>query len=196
MSMEFIAPDNYVIRVATSISDKIMIYKLIVLNRPEEVVSSSNTIFHRYSIIRVGLFALVVSIVDYMLNILILKVLFFILIFVLVLITILHLVVLDNTLLADNVIFLNKRRNIIALYQEQIIGNALIDFRENHSVLLGLYVHPVHRHRGIGSCLVQHVVQESILPIYLYAPSPELRLFYARFGFVDRHGRGYNMLLS
>ncbi|MHC5777893.1 GNAT family N-acetyltransferase [Nostoc sp.] len=94
-----------------------------------------------------------------------------------------------------NLFIKNERRLVIALYREKIIGSALIAFRGNYSVLLGLYVAPSHRRRGVGNHLVQYILQRNTLPIYVNAP-PDLRSFYARFGFVETNiQRGYNMVI-
>ncbi|WP_442936845.1 GNAT family N-acetyltransferase [Nostoc sp.] len=94
-----------------------------------------------------------------------------------------------------NLFLENERRLVIALYREQIIGSALIAFRGNYSVLLGLYVAPSHRLRGVGNHLVQYILQRDTLPIYVNAP-PDLRSFYARVGFVETNmQRGYNMVV-
>ncbi|MHC5935929.1 GNAT family N-acetyltransferase [Nostoc sp.] len=94
-----------------------------------------------------------------------------------------------------NLFLKNERRLVIALYRGKIIGSALIAFRGNYSVLLGLYVAPSHRRKEVGNHLVQYILQRDTLPIYVNTP-PDLRSFYARFGFVETNiQREYNMVI-
>ncbi len=61
---------------------------------------------------------------------------------------------------------------------------ALAHFRRarRHSVLEFLYVAPKHRHRKVGSCLVQRIVREVPKPLFV-ACVPRLVGFYTRLGF-------------
>lgn len=89
----------------------------------------------------------------------------------------------------------HRKRLAIALYRQKIIGCGLIAFREGYSVLLGLYIAPRHRGRGIGSGLVAYLARGDILPIYL-SSRPDLTSFYTRLGFIlTSEKRGYNMVL-
>lgn len=45
-------------------------------------------------------------------------------------------------------------------------------------------VTPAWRGQGLGTCLVQHLIQQATQPLYLECLGSRLAMFYARFGFV------------
>jgi amino-acid N-acetyltransferase len=46
-------------------------------------------------------------------------------------------------------------------------------------------VAPAWRGRGLGTCVVKHLIQEATQPLYLECLGSRLAMFYARFGFVS-----------
>lgn len=46
-------------------------------------------------------------------------------------------------------------------------------------------VAPAWRGRGLGTCLIKHLVHEATQPLYLECLGSRLAMFYARFGFVS-----------
>ncbi|HEY9848671.1 MAG TPA: GNAT family N-acetyltransferase [Leptolyngbyaceae cyanobacterium] len=64
-----------------------------------------------------------------------------------------------------------------------IVAVARLDRRPQYSQITSLYVTPRYRQRGLGSCLLQKLIQEANKPVFLFC-LPELVGFYARFGFI------------
>ncbi|MFN6487476.1 MULTISPECIES: GNAT family N-acetyltransferase [unclassified Nostoc] len=192
MNRGLILPPNYTIRPARNRTDRWAVYRLLILERDEEPSRSKlvTVVMNPYTLTLFALLVIILSLIGFVFP---LHDWFYILIIsvlnVFGYVSFLQLAFLYNLFLE------NERRLVIALYREQIIGSALIAFRGNYSVLLGLYVAPSHRRRGVGNHLVQYILQRDTLPIYVNAP-PDLRSFYARAGFVETNTqRGYNMVL-
>jgi predicted N-acetyltransferase YhbS len=83
----------------------------------------------------------------------------------------------------------------MAYYKNKFVGSALLELRQDYSVLLGLYVYPSHRGKGVGSCLVQYIIRGIDHPIYLHAVLGS-ESFYSRLRFIrTRERKGYNMVL-
>ncbi|MDS3862459.1 GNAT family N-acetyltransferase [Thermosynechococcaceae cyanobacterium BACA0444] len=90
----------------------------------------------------------------------------------------------------------NKRRLLIVLYKHQFAGSILLESRRNYGVLLGLYVCPSHRKKGIGSCLVQCGIRGIRTSIYVHAIKGT-EGFYEKNNFSKSHDQpGYNMILK
>lgn len=195
MSRGLILPPNYRIRPAINRIDKWAVYRLLILEREEEpsrskLVTVVLNPLNPYTLSLLALLVLILSLIGFVFP---LHDWFYILINS-VLIVFGYFGFFQLGFLY-NLFLKNERRLVIALYREKIIGSALIAFRGNYSVLLGLYVAPSHRRRGVGNHLVQYILQRDTLPIYVNAP-PDLRSFYARFGFVETNmQRGYNMVI-
>ncbi|MEH2450332.1 GNAT family N-acetyltransferase [Nostoc sp.] len=190
MSHGLILPANYTIRPARNRTDRWAVYRLLVLEREKEPSRSKlvTVVLNPYTLTLLALLVLILLLIGFVFP---LHDWFYIL-----LISVLIVFVsfgFSQLSFLYNLFLENERRLVIALHREQIIGSALMAFRGNYSVLLGLYVAPSHRRRAVGNHLVQYILQRDALPTYLNAP-PDLRSFYARFGFVETNiRRGYNM---
>lgn len=64
-----------------------------------------------------------------------------------------------------------------------IVAVARLSRSPQYSLLAYLYVAYRYRQRGLGSCLVQKLIQEANKPVFLFC-LPELVGFYHRFGFI------------
>ncbi|WP_445629362.1 GNAT family N-acetyltransferase [Nostoc sp. DSM 114167] len=190
MSHGLILPPNYTIRPARNRTEIWAVYRLLVLEREEEPFRSKlvTVVLNPYTVTLLTLLVIILLFIGFVFP---LDNWFYIL-----LISVLSVFVSFSFYQLSflyNLFLENERRLVIALHREQVIGSALMAFRGNYSVLLGLYVAPSHRRRGVGNHLVEYILQGDALPIYLNAP-PDLRSFYARFGFVETNIRkGYNM---
>ncbi|AFY60272.1 GNAT family N-acetyltransferase [Synechococcus sp. PCC 6312] len=90
----------------------------------------------------------------------------------------------------------SKRRLLIVLYKHQFSGSILLESRRNYGVLLGLYVSPSHRKKGIGSCLVECGIRNIRTPIYVHAIKGT-EDFYEKNNFTKSNDKpGYNMILK
>ncbi|WP_375506478.1 GNAT family N-acetyltransferase [uncultured Nostoc sp.] len=68
-------------------------------------------------------------------------------------------------------------------YKNQIVAYSIFTRLQNYSEINRLYVKPNHRHKGLGSYLVQTIIQSVNKPIYLIA-APKALNFYIRLNFV------------
>ncbi len=66
------------------------------------------------------------------------------------------------------------------------VGCAELRVYKRYSVVFNLCVKKIYRHQKLGSCMVEHLINEAKKPIYLSCDR-ELIPFYARFGFVTTH---------
>jgi N-acetylglutamate synthase-like GNAT family acetyltransferase len=66
----------------------------------------------------------------------------------------------------------------------QLVACAKLCRYGHYSLLFNVLVAPEHRQRGLGSALVQHMIQHAVKPLYL-ACLPDKIEFYKRFGFVS-----------
>lgn len=71
----------------------------------------------------------------------------------------------------------------IATYNSKIIGKAILQEKQNYTLLLLICVHSSHWWQGIGSCLVWNSIKDAKKPLYLTC-RPGLQTFYQRFEFV------------
>ncbi|KGF73177.1 hypothetical protein DO97_02390 [Neosynechococcus sphagnicola sy1] len=193
MSHGFILPPGYTIRSANNQVDRWAVYRLLVLEREEEPSYAKlvMVLLHPYTLgflILLGLTFLFVAFIfpiNHWFYILIFFVLFF-----------LGWVGFFQFGFIYDLFSENERILVIALYQEQVVGSALIASREDYSALLGVYVTPSHRYRGVGSNLIQNILQRGLLPMYVNAPI-SLQQFYARLGFIRTNVKtGYNMVIQ
>lgn len=69
-------------------------------------------------------------------------------------------------------------------YNKHIVACAALNIYSTHSELYYLFVKPAWRRQGLGSYLVKHCYQKSLLPLYLICKPNRLQ-FYLRLGFVQ-----------
>lgn len=108
---------------------------------------------------------------------------------------IIYFMVFFNIVCSNIVHIENKSRRLVgAFYKGKLIGVSLLEFRRSHNVLLGLYVCPSHRKKGIGSFLSHYILRGIRNPVYVCA-LPGLSSFYKNLGFIESNERkGYNMV--
>lgn len=67
----------------------------------------------------------------------------------------------------------------------QIVACGQLRYFQGAQELGSIVVTPAWRGRGLGTCLVQHLIAAATQPLYLECLGPRLASFYARFGFVQ-----------
>lgn len=192
MSQGRTLPPNYTIRPVRNLTDRWAVFRLLILERAREPDRLNSTPEGQYFYILPLVLLLFFTILFLGFVVPINNWFYVIFMFGLIFLGLVGGLLL---LLFRDLFIENGRSLMIALDRGQVVGSALMAVRGNYSVLLGLYVAPRHRRRGIGSQLVQHLLIRNALPVYLNAPA-DLRPFYTRFGFVETNvKRGYNMVI-
>ena len=70
----------------------------------------------------------------------------------------------------------------VAKYKGEIIGSVDVRCKEQYSILEIIWVQPVFQRMGIGSALINEVIQELTTPLYVQA-APGTKNFYRNLGF-------------
>ncbi|BAZ41043.1 acetyltransferase, GNAT family protein [Calothrix sp. NIES-4101] len=71
-------------------------------------------------------------------------------------------------------------------YNGAAVGCAELRVCNKYSVVFNLCIKKIYRHQKLGSCMVEHLINEAKKPIYLSCDR-ELIPFYTRFGFATIH---------
>jgi GNAT superfamily N-acetyltransferase len=71
-------------------------------------------------------------------------------------------------------------------YNGSTVGCAELRIQKRYSVVFNLCIKKIYRHQKLGSCMVEHLINEAKKPVYLSCDR-ELIPFYTRFGFAIVH---------